>query len=59
MSSKKVVETVAFFDEAIHAVDLIWNNKYAEAEAILVKRKDHVPRHAIHYSEVSRLQLFF
>ena len=40
------------FAEAAQGVELMWDNKLIEAEAIFSKYKDTNPRHALLYAEV-------
>lgn len=38
--------------EAEKGVDLLWGNKFNEAEELFLVRAATNPRHALHYSEV-------
>jgi len=46
------------FEDIIEGINLIWNNKFDEAEKIFAAKKDASPRHALHYSEVAFLRSF-
>jgi tetratricopeptide (TPR) repeat protein len=46
------------FAEVLEGINLIWNNKFNEAEKIFETKKDTNPRHALHYAEVAFLRSF-
>lgn len=37
--------------------DLIWNNKFQEAEEIFKKKKSNDPRYALHFAEVPAIYI--
>lgn len=46
------------FADIIEGINLIWNNKFSEAESVFATKKDVNPRHALHYAEVAFLRSF-
>jgi len=46
------------FAEILDGINLIWNNKFSDAEAIFSKQKDINPRYALHYAECAFLRSF-
>lgn len=46
------------FEDIIEGINLIWNNKFEDAEKIFASKKDVNPRHALHYAEVAFLRSF-
>ncbi len=40
-------------EEIINGINLLWNNKFDEADQVFKSKKDTNPRYALHYAEVS------
>lgn len=46
------------FTDVTEGINLIWNNKFSEAEKLFETKREINPRHALHYAEVAFLRSF-
>lgn len=46
------------YSEVVDGINLIWDNKFEEAEKVFSSKSANHPRHALHHAEVGFRMLF-
>jgi len=53
-----LVLLLQMYSEVVDGINLIWDNKFEEAEKVFSAKSDNYPRHALHHAEVAFLRSF-